>query len=125
MFVGRKKITNGACRRADLELQMFNYLLMSNRITDAQGLHVSPPFGKHVLPAVLLGYVIMRNMKFKVGYPTPNGTEWREMESGFQIDYVKKKLYKYKSSVDEAIEQLKKFNPDDEYEAHPVYWYGR
>ena len=25
---------------------------MSNKITDAQGLHVSPPFGKHVLPAV-------------------------------------------------------------------------
>lgn len=24
---------------------------MSNRITDTQGLHVSPPFGKHVLPA--------------------------------------------------------------------------
>jgi len=42
-------ITYGACRRADLELQMFNYLLMSNRNTNVQGLHVSPPFGKHVL----------------------------------------------------------------------------
>ena len=47
------------------------------------------------------------------------------MESGFQIDYVKKKLYQYKSSVDEAIEQLRKHNPSDDYEAHPVYWYGR
>jgi DNA-cytosine methyltransferase len=28
---------------------MLNNLQMSNRITDAQGLHVSPPFGKHVL----------------------------------------------------------------------------
>ncbi len=84
-----------------------------------------PNDAKPVLPAVLLGYVIMRNMKFKVGTPTVSGTEWREMESGFQIDYVKKKLYKYKSSVDEAIEQLRKYNPDDDYEAHPVYWYGR
>ena len=87
--------------------------------------HISPTFGNTVLPAVLLGYVIMRNMRFKVGTPTINGTEWREMESGFQIDYVKKKLYQYKSSVDEAIEQLRKHNPSDDYEAHPVYWYGR
>ena len=83
------------------------------------------PVLNNVLPAVLLGYVIMRNMRFKVGTPTINGTEWREMESGFQIDYVKKKLYQYKSSVDEAIEQLRKHNPSDDYEAHPVYWYGR
>ena len=72
-----------------------------------------------------LGYVIMRNMKVKIGTPDLNGTKWEEIETGFQIDYVKKKLYKYKSSVDEAIEQLKKFNPNDDYEAHPVYWYGR
>ena len=87
--------------------------------------HINPTFCNTVLPAVLLGYVIMRNMRFKVGTPTINGTEWREMESGFQIDYVKKKLYQYKSSVDEAIEQLRKYNPNDDYEAHPVYWYGR
>lgn len=83
------------------------------------------PVLNNVLPAVLLGYVIMRNMRFKVGTQKVNGTEWREMESGFQIDYVKKKLYQYKSSVDEAIEQLRKYNPNDDYEAHPVYWYGR
>ena len=87
--------------------------------------NVTPTFGNTVLPAVFLGYVIMRNMRFKVGTPTINGTEWREMESGFQIDYVKKKLYQYKNSVDEAIEQLRKYNPNDDYEAHPVYWYGK
>lgn len=87
--------------------------------------NVTPTFGNTILPSVLLGYVIMRNMRFKVGTPTINGTEWREMESGFQIDYVKKKLYQYKSSVDEAIEQLRKHSPNDDYEAHPVYWYGR
>ena len=87
--------------------------------------HETPADTNNVLPAVLLGYVIMRNMRFKVGTPTVNGTEWREMESGFQIDCVKKKLYQYKSSVDEAIEQLRKHNPNDDYEAHPVYWYGR
>lgn len=97
---------------------------MQNRNTNVEGSTSALPFGNTVLPAVLLGYVIMRNMRFKVGTPTINGTEWREMESGFQIDYVKKKLYQYKSSVDEAIEQLRKHNPSDDYEAHPVYWYG-
>jgi hypothetical protein len=95
---------------------------------DNQNIKISKddmPVLNNVLPAVLLGYVIMRNMRFKVGTPTVNGTEWREMESGFQIDYVKKKLYQYKSSVDEAIVQLRKHNPSDDYEVHPVYWYGR
>jgi hypothetical protein len=97
---------------------------MFNMSTEDKLKNVTPTFCNTVLPAVLLGYVIMRNMRFKVGTPTINGTEWREMESGFQIDYVKKKLYQYKSSVDEAIEQLRKYNPNDDYEAHPVYWYG-
>jgi predicted SprT family Zn-dependent metalloprotease len=71
----------------------------------------------------LLGYVIMRNIHFRIGDQTVNGTKWQEAETGFEIDYVKKKIYKYKCSVDEAIEQLKKHEPNDEYKSYPVYYF--
>ena len=64
-------------------------LLKMNNEKKAQNQHVSQHTSNEMLPAVLLGYVIMRNIKFKAGTPTVNGIEWREMESGFQIDYVK------------------------------------
>jgi hypothetical protein len=76
-----------------------------------------------LLPAVLFGYIILRNLKF--GVKSPNSTEWEQMETGFQLDYAKKKLYKCKYSAEDALKQLKKHTPNDEFEIHPVYWYGR
>lgn len=72
---------------------------------------------------ILLGYVIMRNYKFKTR--DCNTTEWSTCESGYHLDHVKKKLYQWKPSAEDAVEQLKKHRPEDEYEIHPVYWYGR
>lgn len=48
---------------------------MSNRITDAQGLHVSPPFGKHVLGAVScldLEIAIMSEFNIRQNLIVPN-----------------------------------------------------
>lgn len=77
------------------------------------------------VPNILLGYVIMRNMKFKYGTEAPNGIEWKAMETGFQIEYFKKKIYSTQYVAEEAVSQLKKCTPDDEFEIHPVYWHGR
>jgi hypothetical protein len=77
------------------------------------------------VPNILLGYVIMRNMKFKSGTQTPNGIEWKVMEFGFQLECYKKKIYVTKEIADEAVWQLQKYAPSDEFEVHPVYWHGR
>lgn len=87
--------------------------------------HVSTDGSNTLLPAVLIGYVIMRNFKFKVGTPTINGTEWEKKETGFKLDFVKKRLYSLKSSAEESVEQMKIISPDDEFEVHPVFLYGR
>lgn len=65
------------------------------------------------------GYIILRNLKFKV--KSPNSTEWEQMESGFELDFVRKKLYKRKESAEDAMKQLKKHSPTDEFEIRPVY----
>ena len=90
-----------------------------------ENLNVSPHGSNTVLPAVLLGYIIMRNFKFKVGTPTVDGTEWQQMETGFKLDFIKKRIYTQKSSAEEAVEQMKINSQDDDFEVHPVYWYGR
>lgn len=74
---------------------------------------------------ILLGYVIMRNSKFKVGTNTPDGMKWEPIESGFRIEYMKKRIYPYKESAEEAVVQLSKCYKEDEFEVHPVYWHGR
>jgi hypothetical protein len=51
---------------------------MSNRITEAQGLHVSPPFGKHVLPAV---YPLIDNHRWYA----ENGTVYNEADEEVRI----------------------------------------
>jgi len=76
-------------------------------------------------PTILLGYVVMRNSRINVGTPTLNGTVWQQMESGFKPDFVKKRLYTSKPCADDAAVQMKKNDPDDDFEVHPVYWYGR
>lgn len=91
--------------------------------TNVHSEQVAPPDAKHLLPDVPFGYIILRNLKFKI--KSPNKTEWEQMESGFELDFVKKKLYKWKKSAEDAMEQLKKHSPNDEFEIHPVYWYGR
>ena len=65
------------------------------------------------------GYIILRNFRFRVG--KPNSTEWETMETGFELDFVKKRLYKRKSSAEGAVEQFKKHSPNDEFKVCPVY----
>ena len=73
----------------------------------------------------LFGYIILRNILFNSGKSNANSIEWEEMETGFELDYSKKKLYKTIESVNDAVDQLKKHFPKDKFEIHPVYWKGR
>ena len=73
-----------------------------------------------LLPAVLIGYIILENAKFKVS----RNNDWQEMETGFDIEY-KKKIYPRKESAIESVKQMKKNYKNNEFEIHPVYWYGR
>jgi len=73
-----------------------------------------------VLPAVLVGYIILQNTHFKVG----KNNVWEDMQTGFELEF-KKKIYPRKESAEEAVEQMKKLYKKDEFEIHPVYWYGR
>lgn len=67
----------------------------------------------------------MRNTKMRVGALTLDGTKWGIIESGFQPDYVKRRLYKSKPCAEEAAAQMKKNDPEDDFEVHAVYWHGR
>jgi len=73
-----------------------------------------------VLPAVLVGYIILQNMHFRVG----KNNAWEEMQTGFELEF-KKKIYPRKESAEEAVEQMKKLYKKDEFEIHSVYCYGR
>jgi hypothetical protein len=73
-----------------------------------------------VLPAVLVGYIILQNIHFRVG----KNNAWEQMQTGFELEF-KKKIYPRKESAEEAVEQMKKLYKKDEFEIHPVYWYGR
>lgn len=65
---------------------------------------------------VLLGYVVLRNIKFRL-----NG---EEKETGFEVNYSTKRLYDSKLSAENAVSQMKGHFPDDEFQIHPVYWRG-
>lgn len=65
------------------------------------------------------GYIILRNIHLKI--ESPNSTEWQICETGFQLDYVKKKLYKQYSSAEDAMKQLKKHTPEDDFIIQPIY----
>lgn len=64
-----------------------------------------------------IGYIIMRSFSISI-----NGTK---VDSGFDIDYSKQRVYKRKESAENAIKDFKLLNPRDKYEIHPIYWKGR
>lgn len=67
---------------------------------------------------LLLGYCIMRNHKYKA---SRNGKEWFHYSTGFKLDFIKRRLYESKAGAIDALKQLQKFDPEDDFKIHPVY----
>jgi len=65
----------------------------------------------------IVGYCIYRNTKYAT---THNEKEWIG-ETGFQLEYIKKRLYEHLESAEDAQAQLQKNEPNAVFEIRPVY----
>lgn len=68
------------------------------------------------------GYIILRNMKYRIGSPQKHGvTKWEDFETGFKPDYSTRKFYLQLGQAEDAVKNFKKHSPEDTFEIKPLY----